>query len=154
LLRFNFDTIDSIANTFEGWYVDDVQLSTPASWNDYYAFSVGAGDVVSVALKHLTGSGANVFVENASTMLASGVAGATNYERGISNLALSTPGTYYVRVSGGGAVTYSLVVTRNAAFDTEANNTFATPQNLDGNQGALGSVQGGGSTGFDFESGP
>jgi Ca2+-binding RTX toxin-like protein len=154
LLRFNFDTIDSVANTFEGWYVDDVQLSTPGTWNDYYSFSVGANDTVSVALKQLTGGGANVFVENGSgTVLAGGVAGATNYDRGISNLALSTPGTYYVRVSGGAAATYSLVVTRDAAFDTEANNTAATAQSLDGNQGAVGYVQGGSSTGFDFESG-
>src|SRR5262249_54548924 len=113
LLRFNFDTVDSTANTSEGWYVDDVQLSTPGTWTDYYSISVGANDIASVPLKQLTGSGANVFVENGSgTVLASGVAGAANYDRGISNLTLVTPGTYYVRVSGGAAVTYSLVVTR------------------------------------------
>src|SRR5262249_2471574 len=28
-LRFNFDTVDSVLNNFEGWYVDDVQLSGP-----------------------------------------------------------------------------------------------------------------------------
>src|SRR5262249_18473758 len=133
--------------------VDDVQLSTPATWNDYYSFTANAGDTVSVALKNLTGSGTNVFLENASSVLATGAAGATNYDRGISSFTLTAPGPYYVRVSGGGAATYSLVVTKNAAFDTEPNNTAATAQALDGNQGAVGYVQGGGSTGFDFESG-
>ena len=28
-VRFLFDTIDSIANAFEGWYVDDVQITGP-----------------------------------------------------------------------------------------------------------------------------
>ncbi|MGA2139353.1 MAG: M36 family metallopeptidase [Verrucomicrobiia bacterium] len=27
LIRFNFDTIDGIANTFEGWYIDDVMIT-------------------------------------------------------------------------------------------------------------------------------
>src|SRR5215813_13217313 len=35
LIRFSFDTLDSILNNFEGWYVDDVQLTAPATWNDY-----------------------------------------------------------------------------------------------------------------------
>jgi hypothetical protein len=141
LLRFNFDTIDSIANNFEGWYVDDVQLATPGTWNDYYSFNVGAGETDTLALKYLTGSGANVFLESAGgTVLASGVGGPTNVDRVISNQVLTTPGTYYVRVSGAAAATYSLVVTRNTAFETESNDTFATAQSLGGVQGVLGDL--------------
>ena len=30
-IRFNFDTIDGVANTYEGWYIDDVMITgTPA----------------------------------------------------------------------------------------------------------------------------
>src|SRR5262245_3727575 len=52
-IRFSFDTGDSVANNFEGWYVDDVQITTPGTWNDYYSFTAGAGDTATVALKHL-----------------------------------------------------------------------------------------------------
>src|SRR5262249_19494731 len=49
-------------------------------------------------------------------------------------------GTYYARVSGTGSADYNLVVTRNAAFDTEANDTPAQAQPLSGLAGALGYI--------------
>jgi hypothetical protein len=144
LIRFSFDTLDSIANTFEGWYVDDVQLSTPGVWSDYYSFSANPGDVISAALKNLAGTGTNVFLEDeAGAVLATGVGGSTNYERGIRSFPITTCGTYYLRVSGTVGATYNLVVTRNAAFDTEANDTIATAQSLNLTRGALGHVIGG-----------
>src|SRR5262245_27906144 len=142
LIRFSFDMVDSIANNFEGWYVDDVQVTAPGAWNDYYSFSASANDVVSAALKTLSGVGANVFLEDcAGTVLATGAGGTTNYERGISNFLITTGGTYFLRVSGTVAATYDLVVTRNAAFDTEDNDT--TAQSLNPARGALGHVTGG-----------
>jgi hypothetical protein len=146
LIRFSFDTIDRAVNVFEGWYVDDVRITTPGTWNDYYSFTVGAGETTTVALKHLSGSGANVFLENsAGVVLASGVAGSANLDRVISDLALATAGTYYIRVSGNVAATYSVVVTRNAAFDTELNDSFATAQNVTGTRSVLGHLGGAGS---------
>src|SRR5262249_17645288 len=147
LIRFSFDTLDSILNNFEGWYVDDVQLTAPATSNDYYSFSASANDVVSAALKNLSGSGANVFLEDCSgTVLATGAGGATNYESGIRNFLITYGGTYFLRVSGSIAATYDLVVTRNAAFDTEGNDTIATAQNLNPTRGVLGHVTGGAGT--------
>src|SRR5262245_11173650 len=144
LIRFSFDTIDGILNNFEGWYVDDVQVTTPGTWNDYYSFSANADDVVSAALKNLTGVGTNVFLEDCEGMvLATGVGGSTNYERGIRSFIIPTGGTYFLRVSGTVAATYDLVVTRNAAFDTEGNDTIATAQNLNPTRGVLGHVTGG-----------
>src|SRR5262249_1522659 len=139
-LRFSFDTGDSVANTYEGWYVDDVQISSAtANWTDYYSFAGSAGDTVSVALKDLTGGGANVFVEDASgTVLATGGTGATNFDQGISNLLLATGGIYYVRVSGSTAATYAALLLKNTTFDTEANDTFATAQAIGANQTILG----------------
>src|SRR5262249_39906922 len=49
-------------------------------------------------------------------------------------------GTYYLRVSGTGNADYNLVLTRDAAFDTEGNHTFATAQDVSGTQGVLGYV--------------
>jgi hypothetical protein len=144
LIRFNFDTVDGIINTFEGWYVDDVQLTVPDAWHDYYAFSASVDDVVSAALENLSGSGANVFLEDcAGTVLATGGGGSTNYDSGIRNFLITTGGTYFLRVSGTVAATYNLVVTRNAAFDTEGNDTIATAQSLNPTRGVLGHVTGG-----------
>ncbi|MBO0857722.1 MAG: PxKF domain-containing protein [Chloracidobacterium sp.] len=144
LVRFSFDTLDSIANEFEGWYVDDIQFTAPGAWSDYYSFSAGANDVITAALKNLSGSGANVFLEDcAGTVLATGSGGSTNYDRSVRNFPITTGGTYYLRVSGTVDATYDLVVTRNAAFDTEGNDTIATAQSLNPAQGALGHVTGG-----------
>jgi hypothetical protein len=144
LIRFSFDTVDSIMNNFEGWYVDDVQVTAPGPWHDYYSFSASANDVVSAALKNLSGVGTNVFLEDcAGTILATGTGGSTNYESGIRNFLITTDGTYHLRVSGTIAATYDLVVTRNAAFDTEDNDTIATARSLNPARGALGHVIGG-----------
>jgi immune inhibitor InhA-like protein len=144
LIRFNFDTGDGVLNNFEGWYVDDVQLNAPGVWNDYYAFSASDNDVISAALENLSGSGANVFLEDcAGTVLATGGGGSTNYDSGIRNFLITYGGTYFLRVSGTVASTYNLVVTRNAAFDTEGNDTIATAQSLNPSRGVLGHVTGG-----------
>ena len=76
---------------------------------------------------------ANVFLENsAGTLLATGATGATNLDRVIANAGLSAGGTYYVRVSGSAAVTYSVQVTKNAVFDAEGNDTGANAQTIAG----------------------
>ena len=144
-VRFDFNTIDSLLNTYEGWYVDDVEVSTPATWNHYYSFTAAANETLSVALKDLTGSGANVLVENGSgKVLASGAAGAANYDSGISNFTLSTAGTYYLVVQGNAAATYNLVVLRDAAFDAQYNDSSDTAQSIDGLGGVLGDIPGAG----------
>ncbi len=144
LLRFNFDTVDSVANAFEGWYVDDVQILAPGAWSDYYSFSLGAGETATVALKNLSGGGTSVTLESpGGTVLATGAAGPTNFDRVISNFTAATGGVYLVHVTGGAAATYSVVVTRDAAFDTEPNDSFAGAQPLGGNAGVLGAISAG-----------
>ncbi len=141
-LRFYFNSIDSIANSTEGWYVDDVKISQVLP-QDYYSFTANAGQSVSLALTNL--SAGNVDVQligtDGTTVLASGVSGATNLNEAIQNYQITSTGTYYAKVTGQGNVPYSLVVTRNAAFDAEANNNQATAQPLGGSQGALGAVE-------------
>src|SRR5262249_3556927 len=56
------------------------------------------------------------------------------------NFVSATGGTYYARVFGAGSAGYDLVVTRNAAFDTEENDGFTTAQGAGGVQGALGGL--------------
>ena len=102
---------------------------------------MGAGELTTVGLEYLSGSGDTVTLQNSSgTTLATGVAGASNYNAIISNIAAPAAGTYYVEVTGSATATYSLVVTRDATLDTEPHSSAATAQNLTGAQGVLGEV--------------
>ncbi|MBI1760867.1 MAG: putative Ig domain-containing protein [Acidobacteria bacterium] len=117
-------------------------LSPPNPTPDLYSFTASAGDVVTLGVKGQGTATANVDLLNSGgATIATGVGGSTNLDSVVSNFAIGAGGTYYARVtSAASAVTYNLVVTRNAAFDTEANDTFATAQPIGGNRGALGGI--------------
>ncbi len=119
-----------------------LRLAPPSILPDDYAFTVAAAETDSLAVTNLSPE-QTVRVElldSSGTAIATGVGGSTTVSQIISNFHLATAGTYYARVTGGSDVPYSLVVTRNAAFDTEPNDTSAAAQSLDGTQGALGAV--------------
>jgi hypothetical protein len=69
--------------------------------------------------------------------------GAGHPGRVIGHFVAPTAGTYYARVGGESGVTYSLVVTRNAAFDAGGNGTFAAAQDITGTRGVLGALPAG-----------
>ena len=62
----------------------------------------------------------------------------TNVDQLIRFVAPAT-GTYYVRIAGA-PVEYSLVVARNADFDTEDNDSIATAQDISETQVVFGHV--------------
>ena len=108
---------------------------TDASSPDYYAFALAKGESATLALTGLTIGDLTLALEDSSgTTLAVGRGGTTNLSQVINNFVATTKDTYYVRVTGSSSVgtDYSLVVTRNADFDTEANDSFATAQDLVG----------------------
>jgi hypothetical protein len=111
---------------------------------DYYSFAVSAGQSVAVALTGLAAGNLNMDLIDAdgTTVLASGVAGATNVTKAISSLAFSAAGTYYVRVTGDPNVPYNLVITKNAAFDLHPNGAAGAAQDLTGTNGVLGALSG------------
>jgi len=116
-------------------------ITPPTPTPDLYSFTLNAGDVTTLALKNLSTGAINVdLLDSGGIVLASGVSGATNLDSVINNFTAGSSGTYYARVSSAAAFPYNLVVTRNAAFDTEANDTFATAQPIGGNRGALGAL--------------
>src|SRR5439155_338749 len=101
--------------------------------------TLNAGEAAAVAVTALGAGSLNVELRNGSdAILATGVGGASNLTTAISHFVPATTGTYYVRITGDSNVPYSVVVTRNAAFGSEPNDTFATAQSLDGLNGALG----------------
>ncbi len=145
-LRFREDIPQNFTGPGQAEF-DAISL-VPSGNPDFYKFTAAAGERTTVALTALTGSAAGLtlqVLDGSGTVLATGSAGATNVDR----LATFTPaatGTYYARLAtSSGAVTYSLVVTRNAAFDAEPNDSFATAQDISGVQGVLGAVGGSGS---------
>src|SRR5262249_44728739 len=106
---------------------------------DFYSFTLAAGDTATVALQSLTVGAVEVRLVNAAGQtLAQGVAGATNLTRRINNFNATAAGTYFLSVTGATNTDYNLVVTRNADFDTEGNNTTTAAQSLLSNQAATG----------------
>jgi hypothetical protein len=140
LLAFN-----SGPNAFVGTGLSTL-LSPPNPAPDFYAFTANAGDILTLGSKSLaTGTVLIDLLDGGGTTLASGAGGPTNLDEAISNFAVPAAGTYYARVTSGASQPYNLVVTRNAAFDTEANDTFATAQSLGGTRSALGAINRAGS---------
>jgi hypothetical protein len=116
-------------------------LSPPNPSPDLFSFTLTAGEANTLAVKSLSGAAAGVALLNCNgAVIATGVSGSTNVDSAISNFVAPASGTYYARVTSGASVPYDLVVTRNAAFDTEANDTAVTAQPLDVSRGALGSI--------------
>ncbi|HET9218893.1 MAG TPA: PKD domain-containing protein, partial [Terriglobia bacterium] len=122
-------------------------LTRLAPTPDYYAFSVNAGDTITLGVSGDAAANFSVELRDASdAVLATGVGGATNLSRIISDFQIAAGGTYYARVTGGNgstSVPYIWVLTKNAEFDTEDNNTAATAQSLNSNHGVLGHTGGG-----------
>jgi hypothetical protein len=131
-----------------GAYSTNVYLSSniappaPTLGADFYSFSLSAGESASLSLKALVDAAAGMTLFDADgTTLALDQAGPNNVDRVINNFVAPTTGTYYVRVRGAQfGIDYNLVVTKNAAFNLEPNNTSATAQDITGREGALGHV--------------
>jgi autotransporter-associated beta strand protein len=118
-----------------GTYTANVYLSTttpppvPAAGGDYYSFTLSAGDRLTLGLMGLAAESIHLSLEDgAGTTLAAGVAGAANLTETISDFTVGSAGVYYACVTSSQALPYSLVITRNADFDTEPNDSLAAAQ--------------------------
>ncbi|HVK17593.1 MAG TPA: S8 family serine peptidase [Fimbriiglobus sp.] len=98
---------------------------------DIYQIDLKSGQGATVALTALGGGSVQVeLLGPTGTPLALGSGGVANVDRVIRNFLATANGTYYLRVTGTPGVAYSLVVTRNAAFDSETNNDIGSAQDL------------------------
>ena len=113
-----------------------------AGSSDFYKLNLVAGDRVSLAiLAFANGSVRMQFIgSDGATVLASGIGPIANLTDSIQNFAAPTTGTYFVRISGTINAPYSMVLTVNAVFDTENNNSFETAQPIFSFGGALSAL--------------
>jgi hypothetical protein len=139
----NFLTSTSIPGVPIGLAVAGVDgvAPPPPNLNNFYSFQLSAGQSATAILNLLrTSTGATEYLlDSQGNRLATGQAGPNSFSQVISNFVAPTSGTYYLQV-GGNNVQYNLTVTKNAAFDTEPNNTQATAQALPSSGTALGAV--------------
>jgi subtilase family serine protease/methionine-rich copper-binding protein CopC/type 1 glutamine amidotransferase len=125
--------------------VSEIQLLTRG---DLYSLVLAEGQAASSVLTAMgAGSLSLDLLDNAGTSLAVGLAGYGNVSRAISDFVAPAAGTYYWRVSGDGA--YSLAITRDAAFDLEANDTADTAQGISTTGAVLGHLWQTASEGFE-----
>jgi ELWxxDGT repeat protein len=128
-----------------GTYSLDVCLSTatpppmaePAY--DYYSFSLAVGETVTLAVQGDVPGLLQLDLTNAADTVLATALSATSPEAVIHNFS-AAPATYYARITSTADTDYRLVLTRNAEFDTEPNDTPSTAQNLDANGTVLGSL--------------
>ncbi len=104
-----------------------VLVPDPADW---YRFDLKSGQSATVALSMLGGNDAQVTLvgPNGTTLALGSSDQADNVDQIISNFVATSTGTYYLSVTSAGGATYNLVVTRNADFDTENNDSIETAQ--------------------------
>jgi hypothetical protein len=119
-------------------------ISPPNPTPDLFSFTLSKGEASTLAIKSLSGVPASVALLDCSgAAIATGVSGAANVDSAISNFMPPASGVYYARVTSPASTPYDLVITKNAAFDTEENDTIATAQNINPSSGVLGHVIGG-----------
>jgi hypothetical protein len=122
-----------IGSTSVGTLIGLEGIPSSDSSVDHYSFTMGSGQTTTLALK---GSGGTLeLLDGLGVPVASGVS-AANLDQVINNFA-AAPGTYYARVTTTNITDYSLVVTRDADFDTE-NNKETSPQPLGDVETVLG----------------
>ena len=120
---------------------DNIVISTPNPTEDWYKFSLSDGQSASVALE-AEGSGTLALYDSQDNLLAATEKTENVTQRLHRVVDTTTDGgvnTYYVRVSGTDTE-YSLIVTRDAEFESQHNNTFENAQNLDNSTIVLGHV--------------
>jgi hypothetical protein len=106
---------------------------------DYYKVTLTAGQAVNLALADLDGSGVTLDLIDPSNNDTSGTP-TGNASAAITNYIAPSSGVYYIEVGGSVVHNYDLVVTRNAVFDAEPNDTQGTAQSVAGGGGAVGAI--------------
>jgi extracellular elastinolytic metalloproteinase len=134
-----------------GSYSANVFLATTASLptvplgQDLYSFTLAAGQSASAIIDNLSpGTVEIAFLDIGGGVVATGVAGPTNFDAIVANFIAPAAGTYFLRVTGAPGIDYQATVVTGGTFDAEPNNSFGTAQQLATgiSAAALGSISG------------
>ena len=141
--QVKFQQFDNFTLTTDGRGYDEIVISEPVFADDWYEFTMDDGEVVTVGATGYAGGGflSIEMYNEAGTLVATG-SGSDNVSSIINQFQDNTndgPSSYFIKVAGED-VDYSLLVTRDAEFDTEANDDLASAQSLDNVVGVLGHV--------------
>ena len=118
----------------------ELSYATAPPTSDYYSFTLEAGQSASLALSGDSSVATLELLDGGGNLLTTGVA-ATNVDQIINNFVSGSGGTYYANVTSGDS-DYSLVVTRNADFDSEGNGGSGAAQDISGTLGVIGHIKG------------
>jgi hypothetical protein len=112
-----------------------------ASDSDWYSLSLSAGETLCATLAAFAGNNAPTLglYDSASNLLASGTSSQSNGQTAIGGFVTTSAGTYFLQVAGSG-IGYALVVTRNAVFDLEPNDSIAAAVPLGAAKVAIGAA--------------
>jgi len=105
----------------------------PADTQDYYSFTLAPSQTATIVGTSLNSTNIQItlLASDGTTVLATGVGGASNATSTIQNfLDSGSGGTYYVKVTGDQGAQYSLVVTKDSTFSLQPNNSQNTAQNV------------------------
>lgn len=150
--NYQFGTFVPLPIGVTVWGVDN-SSQAPIDSQDYYSFTLAPGQEATIVGTSLNGDNLQVtlLASDGSTVLATGVAGASNVTSTIANfLDSGAGGTYYVEITGAAGVQYSLVVTKDSTFSLQPHNSQDTAQPIvvdstsGGHGGALGYLASGG----------
>jgi pre-peptidase len=121
--------------------LDNLEISSEQATEDWYRFSLEDGQTTSLMADSESPLQMSLY-DSQSNLLAEGV-DVINARQVINQFGDTTsngqPSTYYVRITGAEGP-YSLVVSRDAALDSEPNRDFATAQDVTGADGVLGNL--------------
>lgn len=151
--QIKFQQYDNFPLTTDGRGYDEISITAPIAPDagDWYQFTLDDGESATIALTEDAPDSLTLelFDDSGSGVpLAVGHDGANNVSQIVSNFVDPTtdsaPNTYLIRVAGvpPSATEYTLVVTRDADFDTESNDDFNGAQDIGDAAGALGHVKG------------
>jgi hypothetical protein len=121
----------------------EIGVGLASNVTDYYAYSLAAGQTTTLAVTAQKAANVSVSLQDSQgNTLATGISpgSGSNVNSAIDNFVAPAAGTYYAVVTGTTGAPYSLVVNRDADFDTEVNGSFATAQNISGTKGVLGDI--------------
>jgi len=119
-LLIKFQQWDNETFPNDGTGFDALEILAPQIANDWFSFEAHTGDVISVHLTPHHPAWLNVEIYDASNrLIAPGIAVGNGRDLAISEFRVYESGRHYVRVSAGGTIDYSLLISRDTSFAIE-----------------------------------